>query len=152
MGHRGSRVLGSLALALIAGCSVLAVRPDDGRGARTIKYVVRAPLSLLTLSASEFRIQAIELDSGFDAYVALQESKIAVARAELVAAESYQEYQELALALRSLEAELAERIAVRRAAVEAGLVPGPAPEPREPPEGAGCESRRRGDRIETRCR
>jgi len=160
--------LALMTVALSFGCASLAVYPDDSFAARTGKLVARVPLSLITLSASEFRIQRIESGEAFEAYVTDQREKIADARAKAAAATSYVEYQEWVGYADALELELEERTLQRRiaggrgaASESTGAVGRPGePDPAEAGEardvGGGtrppaCVTRREGEALILEC-
>ena len=138
--------IGCALLGALASCASLAVRPGDSSLERLGKYVVRVPLSLCTLSVSEYRIQAVESGRGFERYDAEQQGKIEDARARAADAETYGEYREWIEYAERLEMQLEQL----RAARAAGLEPEGEPVP-EPPD-TGCVSRREGDRVEVDCR
>jgi len=103
---------------------------------------VRLPLSLLTLSASEFQIQKLESGLEFEAYVRRMRQEIASARQDAAAADDYQEFRRFKDRADELEAELTVRLERRRLQREAAG--GRA-------KSARCHSRSKGEAIVTEC-
>ncbi len=104
------RIVGCLLASVWLGCASLAVSPDDPTGVKVGKIVTRIPLTVLTLSLSEFQIQKLESGIQFESYVEAKRSEIAAARAKAAAAEEYAEFREWNDYADELEAELDGRI------------------------------------------
>ena len=88
------RICAASLLCACLACASLAIRPEDSLGARMGKLGVRLPLSVLTLSLSEFQIQDIESGRKRDMFEVEQRARIDEARAKAAAATSYDEYLE----------------------------------------------------------
>ena len=148
------RICASSLLCACLGCASLAIRPEDSLGARIGKLGVRLPLSVLTLSLSEFQIQDIESGRKRDMFEVEQRARIDEARAKAAAATSYDEYLEWIEYAGELEAELERRRAARKGTTPASGGAGEAQDGSKDRSSStpACVSTGEGQKVVTECR